>query len=110
MYQLTEQRIIEVAADLLQCSTERVRVRARLCLSGGKIAEDESRVNFCVSVGNPWANLNVSENGYTFQKQYNNSRFKLRGVGVWFPDRDGFFFSECIAAPDTFVYLELSRF
>ena len=111
MYSLTRQDVIEVAADILECSTERVRVRCRMCKKGGQIEKRDGRVCFACSIPNPYAKANGSaDSGYTLQQQYNDSRFSLLGSGVWIPDKQYFFFDYCKAAPDAFVYLEFERY
>lgn len=111
MYSLTRQDVIEVAADILECSTERVRVRCRMCKKNASIEESENKVFFACSVPNPYAKANgTADSGYTLQQQYNDSRFSLRGSSVWIPDKQNFFFDYCKAAPDAFVYLEFERY
>ena len=111
MYSLSRQDVIEVAADILECSTERIRVRCRMCKKGGKIERRPERICFACSIPNPYAKANGSaDSGYTLLQQYNDSRFSLNGSGVWIPDKQYFFFDYCKAAPDAFVYLEFERF
>ena len=58
-----------------------------------------------------YAKVNANgEGGYNMQQQYNDSRFSLQGVGVWISDRECFFFSKCVAAPDPFVYVEFEKY
>ena len=111
LYSLSRADVLEVASELLNCSPERIRCRARFCYKNGKINEREDAVCFACSIPNPYAKANGSaDSGYSLQQQYNDSRFSLRGVGVWIPDKQYFFFSACKAAPDAFIYLEFTRF
>ncbi len=111
IYSLSRQEVIEVAAEILECSTDRIRVRSRFCKKNASIVERSERVCFACGIANPYAKANgTAESGYTMQQQYNDSRFSLRGVGVWIPNGQGFFFSSCVSAPDAFVYLEFERY
>lgn len=111
MYNLTRNELKEIASDLLACSTDNIRVRARICKAGDKILEDDGKVYFAMCISNLYAKVNANgDGGYSLQQQYNDSRFALRGEGVWIPDKMGFFFSACKSAPEVFIYLEFVRF
>ena len=111
MYKLSREELKEVAADLLQCSTEQIRMRTRFCRKGEAIAENDCKVYFAMSLSNPYAKANANaDGGFNMQQQYNDSRFSLQGVGVWITDRECFFFTKCIAAPDPFVYVEFEKY
>ena len=111
MYKLSSEELKEVAADLLQCSMEQIRVRTKFCHKGQKIVEKDSRVYFALSLPNPYAKANANgDGGFNMQQQYNDSRFSLHGVGVWITDRESFFFSSCKSAPDPFIYVEFEKY
>lgn len=111
MYSLSREDVIEVAADFLECSSDRISVRCKMCKKGASISKVDGRLCFACSIPNPYAKANgTAESGYTLQQQYNDSRFALDGAGVWIPDKQYFFFDYCKAAPDAFVYLEFTRY
>ncbi len=111
MYSLSKTELLEVASEIMQCSLEQIRCRTRFCHKNGKIEENPDRICFACSVANPLAKVNANlENGYNLQQQYNDSRFSLRGVGVFVPDKEYFFFSACKNAPEAFIYLEFTRY
>lgn len=111
MYKLSREELKEVAADLLQCSTEQMRMRTRFCRKGEAVAENDCKVFFAMSLPNPYTLAVAKDNGnFEYKQQYNDSRFSLHGVGVWITDRECFFFTKCTAAPDPFIYVEFEKY
>ena len=108
-YKLSTSEAIEVAADILGCSTEVIRVRARYASKGQVLKDDEGKVYFALSVYNPYNSLEKTENGYNIKQYYTYSRFYMRGRKLSIIDNSSFFFSECQSVAEDFIYLEFSR-
>ena len=108
-YKLSTSEVIEVAADILGCSTNSIRVRARYAAKGAELKEDEGKVYFALSVYNPYNSLEKTDTGYNIKPYYTYSRFYMRGRKLSIIDNSSFFFSECQSVAEDFVYLEFSR-
>ena len=108
MYKFSAEELREIAADILLCSSEKIRVRARYCRKGEALKEDACKVYFVPSVPNPYSSLEQTSNGYNIKQYYTYSRFFMRGQKVTFQDNASFFFSECQSAADDFPYLEFT--
>ena len=101
MLEITKNDIIEMAADLLCCSMDNIRLRHRVHLEGQKLKECDGVVYFIPAFNNGLKSDDTRE--------VKNLKFQLFGKGVWFQDNLPFF---CTSSADIifqFQYIECVR-
>ena len=111
IYSLTRQDLVEIAADILQCSMERIRVRCRMSKAGSPVEAKNNMVYCAINVPNPYTNVVPSAgNTYTLHTKQDYTYFYLFNNSVCVPSDGCFFFQLCRIVNEPFVYLEFERF
>ena len=98
---MTQSEIKEMAADLLGCSTENIRLRYRVLLEGNTLQERDGVVYYIPAFNNGLKNDNTRE--------YKNLKFSLFGKGVYFQDNLPFFCTSSANFAAQMIYVECSR-
>lgn len=98
---MTQEQIKEMAADLLHCSMDKIRLRFRVLLEGDRLKERDGIVYFV-----PAFNNGLKSDG---TREYKNQKFNLFGSGVWFQDNQPFFCTSCSDFAVQMIYVECCR-
>ena len=101
MLQMTQEQIKEMAAELLCCSMENIRLRFRVLLEGNRLKERDGVVYFVPAFNNGLKSDDTRE--------YKNLKFNLFGSGVWFQDNLPFFCTSSTNFVVQMIYVECSR-